>query len=303
MASPSATNPQAENDPEDGHDEQDAAAPAGMLEAEESIADSSAGQIAERPLPMQPAMSQATAELQARLHAHLAAGARQLQQIENVGASDDPKDIYYLIDFLVFLVDQAYPFIPCPSGCSYCCVDSGLPRTSALEWGHIHRYLQTLAPAVRERIIAQNEERHRPQLDMFLREQARIESPDTDLPLPNFGCRECPFLLDGRCSVYPVRPAICRGFGYFTWRPGKDRDSQIFACQMAADTLLENLRQLGLPYAALPAWNPVAEKVYALNRELSTGVMATLPLWLMAHTDAEGGILPLNPQPDFGGLA
>lgn len=299
MASPSATSPK----PEDEPNAQDAAASAGMLEAEESVPDSSADHAVETPLPMQPTLSQATVELQAKLQTQLAAGARQLLQIENVGASDDPKDIYYLIDFLVFLVDQAYPFIPCPSGCSYCCVDSGLPRTSALEWEHIHSYLQTLAPAIRERIIAQNEERHRPQLGMFLKEQARIESPDTDLPLPNFGCRECSFLLDGRCSVYPVRPAICRGFGYFTWRPGKDRDSQIFACQMAADTLLENLRQLGLPYAALPAWNPVAEKVYELNRALSTGVMATLPLWLMAHTDAEGQIQPLNLQPDFVGLA
>lgn len=252
-------------------------------------------------LPMQ-AVPPATAELQARLQASLANATRYLQEIENVGDSDDAQDMYYLIDFLVYLVDQAYPFIPCPSGCSNCCVDSGLPRTSALEWRHIHRFLKNLPAESFARIVAQNEARHRPQLDKFLQEQARIESPDTELALPDFGCRECPFLIEGRCSVYAARPAICRGFGYFTWRPGQNRDSQIFACQMAADTLLENLRQMGAPYAALPAWNPLTDKVYALNARLSTGVMATLPLWLMAHTGPAGELLPLNLAPDFSAL-
>lgn len=209
-------------------------------------------------------------------------------------------DLNYLIDFLVYLVDQAYPFIPCPTGCSNCCVDSGLPRTSALEWAHIHRYIsEQMPPEILLKVIEQNETRHRPQYQQFLAEQARIENPDTDLPLPDFGCKECPFLIEGRCSVYPVRPTICRGFGYFTWRPGKERDSQIFACQMAADTLLDGLRQINSPYAALPAWNPISDKVYALNREQSSGVMATLPLWLMAHTDPQGQVKPLDLTPDF----
>ncbi|HEY9844434.1 MAG: YkgJ family cysteine cluster protein [Candidatus Sericytochromatia bacterium] len=238
-----------------------------------------------------------------QLQNDLAAAARALEQVDNIGVSQDIHDIFYLIDFLVYLVDQVYPFIPCPSGCSNCCVDSGLPRTSALEWEHIHRYISTQMPAeTLRRVIAQNEARHRPQLEMFLREQDRIESPDTDLPLPAFGCKECPFLLEGRCSIYPVRPAICRGFGYFTWRPGKDRDSQVFACQMAADTLLDNLRVIGAPYAALPAWNPVSDKVYQLNQKLSTGTMATLPLWLMAHCQ-DGQLLPLDLVPDFKGIA
>lgn len=242
-------------------------------------------------------------EAHTRMQQSLAAAARYLEGVGNIGRSDAPDDLYYLIDFLVYLVDQAYPFIPCPSGCSMCCVDSGLPRTSALEWEHIHRYLSEVMPrATLQRVIERNESMHRPQLAHFLAEQARIEDPDSDLPLPAFGCKECPFLLDGRCSVYAARPAICRGFGYFTWRPGKDRDSQIFACQFAADTLLEGLREIGAPYAALPAWNKLSDKVYALNQTLSTGAMATLPLWLMAHTGTDRSLLPMNLAPDFGGL-
>lgn len=236
------------------------------------------------------------------LQNNLAAAARSLTQLDNIGVSDDSRDVYYLIDFLVYLVDQAYPFIPCPSGCSACCVENGLPRTSALEWELIHRYLQNLPEETLLQVIQQNEAWHRPQLNLFLNEQARIENAETDQTLPAFGCSECPCLIEGRCSIYPVRPAICRGFGYFTWRPGQDRDSQVFACQMAADTLLDNLRQIGAPYAALPAWNPISDKVYALNQQLSSGVMATLPLWLMAHSETVG-LKPLNLAPDFGQLA
>lgn len=253
------------------------------------------------PATESPELLQPVPAWQVQLQNHLAAASRSLAQIDNLGVTDGPTDIYYLIDFLVYLVDQAYPFIPCPSGCSDCCVDNGLPRTSALEWELIHRFLQKLPAETLQHVLAQNETRHRPQLALFLQEQTRIENPASELATPAFGCTECPFLLAGRCSIYPVRPAICRGFGYFTWRPGQDRTSQVFACRMAADTLLDNLRQIGAPYAALPAWNPIADKIYALNQELASGVMATLPLWLMAHSQA-GELLPLNLQPDFEAL-
>lgn len=241
---------------------------------------------------------------------NLAAASRQLSSVNNIGQSNDGFDLYYFIDFLVYLVDQAYPFIPCPSGCSSCCSHYGLPRTSALEWQQIYPYLQQLPQETLLRVIERNESLHRVQLEAFLNEQRRIENPETREPVKGFDCKECPFLLEGRCSIYPVRPAICRGFGYFTWRPGPEQDSQIFACQMAADVLLDELRQRNQPHAALPAWNLVGDKIYALNQQLSTGVMATLPLWLMAHTQLQAGqiqaqapLKELSLAPDFKLLA
>jgi Fe-S-cluster containining protein len=238
------------------------------------------------------------------LQAGLQRAAKFLGRADRVGQSEDPRDIYYLIDFMVYLVKEAYPYIPCQSGCSHCCVDSGLPRTSALEWQHIYAYLRdTASPEVRQTVLRQNEVLHRQQLALFLQEQARIERPDTDLPLPAFGCKRCPFLIDDRCSVYPVRPAICRGFGYFTWRPRPQVESQVFACQMAADTLLEGLQLRQQDQAMLPVWNAISDKLYALNAVQGQGVIATLPLWLLAHTGPDGELLPaLNLQPDFQGL-
>ncbi len=241
--------------------------------------------------------SPSATNLSQQLQNSLANTAHYLPDINNIGQSGDAHDLFYYIDFLVYLVDQSYPFIPCPSGCNHCCTQSGLPRTSALEWHLIYDYFKALPAETQLRVIERNEQMHRPQYEQFLKEQARIENPKSDLPLPDFGCKECPFLVDERCSVYPVRPSICRGFGYFTWRPGGARDSQVFACQMAADTLLDELRVRNESHAALPAWNPISDKVYALNEQLSTGVMATLPLWLMLHTQQDRQLSELNLDP------
>lgn len=237
------------------------------------------------------------------LQTSLAQAAQALPHVDNIGVSNDTRDLFYLIDFLVHLVESAYPFIPCTSGCSNCCVESGLPRTSSLEWAHIYRYLSEEMPVeTRLRVIEQNENFHQPQLGLFLQEQERLAQIESEQQLPAFGCKQCPFLVDNLCTVYPVRPAICRGFGYFSWRPGMDRDSQIFACQMAADTLLDNLQRLNQPHAALPNWNGITQKVYDLEQALGTGTVATLPLWLMAHTQGQQ-LTPLNLSPDFQTLA
>jgi Fe-S-cluster containining protein len=221
-----------------------------------------------------------------------------LQSATNVGETDDVSDLYYLIEFLVFMVEEAYPAIPCKAGCSQCCIDSGLPRVTALEWKHIHNFLLNQMPEEQKnRVIAQNETMHRPQLAHFLQEQARIEAPQSQIPLPDFGCSQCPFLLEGMCSIYPVRPAICRAYGYFTWRRGPEQESQVFACQMAANTLLESLLALGEETLAMPVWNRFQEKLYELNGK---AMVATLPLWLMAHTDSQAKISAvLNLEPVF----
>jgi Fe-S-cluster containining protein len=160
---------------------------------------------------------------------------------------------------------------------------------------------KTMTEGLRAQVISQNEALHRPQLELFLQEQARIAAPKTDLPLPPFGCSQCPFLIEGMCTIYPVRPAICRAYGYFTWRRGPDQGSQVFACQMAAETLLDSLRSQGTETLAMPVWNRFQEKLYALNGE--GAMIATLPLWLLAHTGTRETFLPtLNPAPNFEAL-
>ena len=232
------------------------------------------------------------------LRLNLARTGELLQAADNIGRSQDLSDLYFLIGFLVFLVEREYPALPCRAGCSQCCIDSGLPRVSAPEWALIHAFLTTLAPELLAQIVARNERLHRPQLALFLAEQERLAQPEKKLPVPAFSCAECPFLVEGLCQIYPVRPAICRAYGYFSWRREPGEDSQIFACRMAADQLLESLQAAGSAQVALPVWNLIQAKIYALN----DGALATLPLWLMAHTTPEG-LSAYCANPDFLQLA
>lgn len=225
-----------------------------------------------------------------------------LANTTNVAQTDDAFDVNYLIDFLAFRVGQEYPAIPCKAGCNQCCIDFGLPRTTAAEWAVIYVYLKTQMPTeVLADVLARNEHLHRSQIPLLLQEQERIQTPLSKTPMPPIGCLECPFLRDQMCSIYPVRPAICRGFGSFTLRlPG--RDPSIFACQMAADTLLEDLQARQITGLELPAWNKFIEKVYALNQAFG-GVAATLPLWLFSHLTPNGQLGDSwQPTPDFEAL-
>jgi Fe-S-cluster containining protein len=221
-----------------------------------------------------------------------------------VGESQGFRDLYALIDYVTDAVRLAFPDIPCQSGCSACCVDYGLPRTTALEWQAIHRHMSEQMPAdVRQTVIAAVVTLYGHQVPALLQERRRIQVPHTDAragehALPVFDCLACPFLVEQRCSIYPVRPAICRAFGSFSVRVA-DR-LQAFTCQMAADHMQRTLSARGVAHWALPVWGRFEEKLYDLNA--AAGDVASLPLWVLAHLDDGALVGKVDLRPDFAGL-
>lgn len=213
---------------------------------------------------------------------NIAACESLIEKAENLGETGDTQDLYYLIGYLVSFIHSNYPQIPCQAGCSQCCVDNGLPRTTALEWEKIEALLPTLPPETLAKIKAQNEGLHGQQQDILRQERARLEAPDQHLPMPPFQETKCPFLIDSMCSIYEARPAICRGYGYFSFRPPAPADPQIFACRMAGEALIYTERDRGNEKVALPVWNKVMNRVYALNQGQK---IDTLPMWLFDHFD------------------
>lgn len=226
-----------------------------------------------------------------------------LPHTTGVSRDETFRNLHYLIDYVTDAVRLAFPEVPCRSGCAACCIDYGLPRTTAIEWALIHRYWQTdLSPAVRAAIVVAARRDYGHQVPQLLAERARIERPHTDdtvpaLPIPAFTCLQCPFLIDGACSIYPVRPAICRAFGSFSIRVG-DR-LQAFTCQMAADQIQVALDARQVPHWALPLWGRFEERLYELNG----GEVASLPLWLLAHLDGDELLADALARPDFAALA
>lgn len=96
----------------------------------------------------------------------------------NSGARSKLHKVYALVDKLV---DAAGPFVACERGCSACChINISITETEAqiIEAQTGRRYTRLLAP---------------------------VQHPEG-----KFTGSPCPFLTDGACSIYSVRPFVCR---------------------------------------------------------------------------------------------
>lgn len=228
-----------------------------------------------------------------------------LEKATNTGLSGNERDIYYLIDELVKKVNSTYPYAPCKDKCSSCCKSYGLPRVTAIEWQNIHKFLlNDLPEEKRKSLIEQTKRIYLNQIPALLEEQERIKisytriNPEDWPKKPDLKNLQCPFLVDDSCSIYQARPAICRSYGFFSIKRGEH--SSLFTCNMAAEEIFARLKERGIEYWALPIWNKFSDKLYELNGK---NAVATLPLWIFSHLDANGDLSPvINRNPEFNKL-
>ena len=84
--------------------------------------------------------------------------------------------------------------------CSFCCYQ--FVRVLAHEVFAIADYIQTtMTPELRAKVVERLRSYYAETSHLTEEEKDRSETP-----------RACPLLVDGRCSVYPVRPSNCRHF-------------------------------------------------------------------------------------------
>lgn len=114
------------------------------------------------------------------------------------------EQFYLALDAVVSRLQQLHPAIPCPSGCSRCCESFALPEVLPAEWELIRAELEQLAAGHRQQIAAAVISSAE-----VLDEQGKLKSPRK-----NHRQFRCPLLIEGRCSVYAVRPFDCRITGY-----------------------------------------------------------------------------------------
>lgn len=91
----------------------------------------------------------------------------------------------------------------CRAGCSYCChlqVEVSVPEILGLVAHVTANFSKTELEALKARVRAT--ERRVRGLNSYERLFARVL---------------CPLLLDGKCSVYPARPLVCRGYNAYNW--------------------------------------------------------------------------------------
>lgn len=101
----------------------------------------------------------------------------------------------YLDTKLSKMFEGQQPFIKCKKGCAYCCREGEYPM-SELEFLNIMFYYNDLDESLKSKID---------------------ENISSLIEKSREKMYECPFLIDGTCTVYPARAIICRTFGLISY--------------------------------------------------------------------------------------
>lgn len=196
----------------------------------------------------------------------------RLPAATNLGETGDERDAFALLDELTRAVADAYPGGSCRAGCSGCCdSQTAVFDVSPAEWAAIERHVGAeWDTARREQFMARFGQEHGPRLWMYrLLAWLRHFEPLADRYFARQPYR-CPFLVEGRCSIYAARPLACRMYGYFAIRSRWYQRPAIYGCHLQA-------RHFGqIQNLALPSVNQVA----AQSKRLTRGLARILPLWI-----------------------
>ncbi|MNS58346.1 Flagellin N-methylase [compost metagenome] len=216
----------------------------------------------------------------ALLKATIAHTAPYIPQTDNLGGSNDWRDLYYVLDYFTFAVDKAYPQIPCAKGCGHCC-DTQLFRVSRAEWETFRQGLDAMPAPARAEILNRAKDTfgpHREALEGLAAHWSAGEpAPAT---IHDQAPVRCPSLgTDGRCMNYEHRPAICRGYGYFSATVAGT--PSLLICRQEGPGWIRHLEATAVEQFPMPNWNPIQRQIDTLN---PSGEIKPLPLWLL---DAE----------------
>ncbi len=115
--------------------------------------------------------------------------------------------------------------IQCRPGCSDCCHQ--LFQITEIEAAVISRGVAKLPEAQRDSL--------RERAARYLEQRRLLVSakgePEAWGSLPPPGTRlACPALVENVCSIYELRPVMCRKFGIPLWNP--DRPGRVYACEL-----------------------------------------------------------------------
>jgi Fe-S-cluster containining protein len=205
--------------------------------------------------------------------------------MDALSGASSMSEIYDLAGFVIERVEEEFDCMHCVPGCSECC--SHLPLVTLDEWRSIVTWMHdNLTADRRAQIVSKSEWLLTDQKSVLPRwmrlGEVDLESREAvDIVGDMFDNEStmCPFLFDGRCAVYPVRPLICRSYG----RMMRTEDDSLY-CQPILDRINGALDQ-GVD-VELPLYGPYQEASYDLNGDRS--YFSLLPVWVLSHRTNEG---------------
>ena len=196
--------------------------------------------------------------------------------------------LYDLVDLVGEVVEERHACMRCDEGCSDCCAQ--LPIVTFQEWVIIHGWILTnMTLQERREVVRRCEALVGDDLTVLPRWLAlngmELDSEEGRDYVDEIFSNEttpCPMLASGRCSIYPVRPLVCRSYG----RMMRTEDDALY-CQRIVDKLTPYQEKHGEFY--LPIYRPYQEKSYELDGNHS--YFTLIPIWVLSHCDENGDLL------------
>lgn len=154
--------------------------------------------------------------------------------------------------------------IRCGAGCHGCCFD--LKACSESEGLLIDEYLRENFPADRQEHFRSRVE----SAAACFRKRRKLGVCESSDEFERSGGIECPFLEQGRCAIYPVRPLSCRSMVFATPKDAKDATESIDTglcrkCPASVACLEAQVKQLELQARIDDQEASVRENASALN--------------------------------------
>jgi Fe-S-cluster containining protein len=177
---------------------------------------------------------------------------------EEIAQVNNLNELYALTDEILQNVKTVYPEMLCKAGCNQCCKTYGSPLVTPLEWEKIKDFLDKAPNDFKDKI--------RSALHEVKNRLKQRKTADLNQVINNI---QCPFLQDEICSVYPIRPLVCRMFGSFISRPDLPgvTSNSIYTCEMEKDRWDKEITEKALTKITLPNKSIFHNKVEDLNDE------------------------------------
>lgn len=189
-----------------------------------------------------------------------------LQKAETAKTLDE---LYEITERISQCIKTIYPDIFCRMGCNNCCKIYGSPEIFQVEWERIENYLNNSDESYKINIRNSLTELKNSFRNILKSNQIMHVSKIIDRI-------KCPFLHEEKCSIYHLRPIVCRMYGIFILspEPSKKTKNIIYTCEQEMirwekKFTIENPSVLLLPqtnifYKKVEQFNQTRGKTYAL---------------------------------------
>lgn len=205
--------------------------------------------------------------------------------LNGLSSSSTITEFYEQAQKIIHQVNIIYENIQCKTGCNRCCKFYASPGIHKMEWDYIREHIEKNFSEKDMRRI----KRKLRDLNDNLRKHLEGNINHLNESHYNFAAfvfyvGECPFVHNNMCSIYEVRPLICRTFGYsLITKPEKKTIENVLTCVEEKDRWIKENEQLSQNNVYLPFLDYINQSFAKIGKNDQELIYNTIQYWLTEY--------------------